>query len=494
MKKLILAIDIGTSAVKASFFDEDLNIVDSSSVEYPTYFPASGEAEQDAEDWWKAACRAVKVISAREADEIGEVAAIGLSGQMLGMLPVDKDGNVLMHSLIHSDNRATDEIEQLAEQFGVEQLYNWTGNVLSPTCTLPKVLWLRNKYPEIYEKTAAVLQSKDYMVMKLTGGVFSTDYSDASHGMLLNLDRMDYLTEVFDETGLDRQKFPPLHKSNDIVGRLCASAAQEMGLKEGIPVTAGGGDGSCASVGAGLAKEGDIYCSLGTTAWIAFNTGKQFRDEQRRAFNIMSLDGETFGVFGTMESAGRSVSWAQKVFDVASPREIDERAELVPAGSEGLIFLPYLEGERSPIFDSDARGVYFGMHVSMDTNHFLRATLEGVAFALSSILDVSSDIKTSPVLRLIGGGAKSTLWKQIIADICERDIADLSVPAAAVTSLGAAVAAGVGIGIFPSYVDAVKNITIKTVTKHSPETGRLYEKNKAKYARLYPQLKEIYHM
>jgi len=494
MTKLILAIDIGTSAVKASIFDTDLRIIDSSSVEYPTYFPENGAAEQDAQDWWKSACRAVGIISARHAGVLADIAAIGVSGHMLGLLPVDKDGNPLMRSMIHADSRASEETQMLADQFGIEQIYNWTGNVLSPAASLPKAMWFHNKFPDLYAQTHAFLQAKDYMVMKLTGGVFSTDYSDASHGLFLNLEKMDYMTDVFTQVGLDSSKFPALHKSHDIVGHLCAAASKQMGLPEGIPVAAGGGDGACANVGAGLAVKGDIYCSLGTTAWIAFNSADQFRDEQRRVFNIVSLDGESFGVFGTMQSAGRSVSWAQDIFGLTSPREFDERAQTVPAGSDGLIFLPYLEGERSPIFDSEARGVFFGMSISQNTNNFLRATLEGVAFALASILDVSRNEITSPVLRIIGGGAKSSLWKQIIADICERDIADLSVPAAAVTSLGAAVAAGVGVGIFPGYAEAVKNISIKAVIKYIPENTKLYAKNKEKYARLYPQLKEIYHM
>lgn len=494
MEKFILAIDIGTSAVKASLFASDLSVRDSSTVEYPTYFPAGGHAEQEAGDWWKAACAAVKELGVYQPEAVLQVASIGVSGHMLGLLPVDKDGNALMRSMIHADSRASLEAQQLSDRFGVEQIYNWTGNVLSPAASLAKALWVRSNHPGMYDATAAFLQSKDYMVMKLTGGVFSADYSDASHGLLLNLEKMTYLTDVFTAVGLDAGKFPPLHKSHDVVGRLCAEAAQLMGLPEGIPVVAGGGDGACANVGAGLAQKGDIYCSMGTTAWIAFNSTSQFRDEKRRVFNIVSLDGESFGVFGTMQAAGRSVSWVQDVFSVPSPRELDERAATVPAGSEGLIFLPYIEGERSPIFDSEARGVFFGMHVSQNTNHFLRATLEGVAFALASILEVSSDEMTSPVLRIIGGGAKSALWKQIIADICERDIADLTVPAAAVTSLGAAIAAGVGAGIFPGYADAVRNIGIKAITRQIPENTLLYAKNKQKFACLYPQLKEIYHM
>lgn len=494
MEKLILAIDIGTSAVKASLFAADLHVLDSSSAEYPTYFPAGGQAEQEAGDWWQSSVKAVSELSSRQGGIIAQVAAIGVSGHMLGLLPVDKDGNALMRSMIHTDSRAAEEARQLADQFGVEQLYNWTGNVLSPAATLAKAMWVHNRQPDVYANTFAFLQSKDYMVMKLTGGVFSADYSDASHGLLLNLDTMLYQTDVFEVAGLDASKFPPLHKSHDVVGVLCTAAAQQMGLLEGIPVVAGGGDGACANVGAGLANKGDIYCSMGTTAWIAFNSDKQFRDEKRRVFSIVSLDGDSFGVFGTMQAAGRSVSWAQEIFGVDSPAELDERAATIPAGSGGLIYLPYIEGERSPIFDSEARGVFFGMHVSHTTNHFLRATLEGVAFALASILEVSDGNETARILRIIGGGAKSTLFKQIIADICERDIGDLTVPAAAVTSLGAAVAAGVGTGIFTSYADAVKNIKIKNITLQLPENTALYAKNKEKFARLYPQLKEIYHM
>lgn len=494
MEQLILAFDIGTSAVKASLFAADLRILDSSSAEYPTYFPADGEAEQEAADWWESAVKAVRELGVRQADAMANVAAIGVSGHMLGLLPVDKDGNALMRSMIHTDSRASEEARLLSDRFGVEQLYNWTGNVLSPAASLAKAMWVHNRRPDIYANTSAFLQSKDYLVMRLTGGIFSSDYSDASHGLLLNLDTMAYLTDVMEASGLDAKKFPPLHKSHDVVGGLCSAAAQQMGLMEGIPVAAGGGDGACANVGSGLANKGDIYCSMGTTAWIAFNSEKQLRDDKRRVFNIVSLDGESYGVYGTMQAAGRSISWVQEIFGVASPAELDARAADVPAGSGGLIYLPYIEGERSPIFDSEARGVFFGMHVSHTTDYFLRATLEGVAFALSSILEVSGGKQTNPILRIIGGGAKSTLWKQIIADICERDIADLTVPAAAVTSLGAAVAAGVGTGIFTSYTDAVKNIGIKTITRYLPENTKLYAKNKAKYARLYPQLKEIYHM
>lgn len=494
MEKLILAIDIGTSAVKASLISSELFVLDSISIEYPTYFPSKGEVEQNADDWWNATCEVVKQIVEHKPNLALQISVIGLSGHMLGFLPVNREGRPLMRSLIHADARASHETTILKEMFGVDQLYKWTGNVLSPAATLSKAFWLRKNYPEIYSETASILQSKDYIVYKLTGGVFSTDYSDASHGMLINLETMTYMEDVFEKIGIDANKFPSLHKSHDVIGKLCYDAAQLMGLKEGIPVVAGGGDGACANIGAGLAQKGDIYCSLGTTAWIAFNNSEQYVDERHRVFNIVSLDGTSFGVFGTIQSAGRSVQWAQDLFNISSPSEYDVLASNIPAGSDSLIYLPYIEGERSPIFDPDARGVFFGMHVMHTKNHFLRAVLEGVAFALSSILDVTRKDLSQTNMRIIGGGAKSILWKQIIADICDMDLLDLSVPAASVTSLGAAIAAGVGIEMFSNYIDAVKRIEIKGVTKKINDNKRKYLVNKNKYESLYPRIKDIYKM
>lgn len=494
MDPIILALDVGTSGVKASFINESLEVLAETTVTYPTLYPQSHYAEQDPQEWWQAAVNAVRAISAKAPDAQAEVTAIGLSGHMLCLLPVDQSGTPLTNALIHSDGRALEEKEAIAAQVGETEIYALTGNVLSASSPLCKALWLKNHAPEIYKDTATFLQSKDYMVLRLTGGTRSTDYSDASHGMLLNLGKMDYAHELLNDLGLSADKFPELHNSHDVVGHLSDTAAAELGLTAGIPVTAGGGDGACANTGAGLVEAGDIYCSLGTTAWIAFNAEQQFFDPQHRVFNIMSLDGHTFGVFGTMESAGRAIDWAKALFAVDDFRSFDLLAEEIAPGTEGLIFLPYLSGERSPIFDDLARGVYFGMRIDHDRRHFIRAAMEGVAMALESILSVSQDFCQQQRLKIIGGGAKSRVWLEIIADICMRDMARLSVPAAAVTSLGAAIAAGVGTGLFSSYVSASEKIKVKHVTEYSPLRAELYLQGKRKYAALYPALKDIYRL
>ncbi len=494
MGKIILAIDVGTSGVKASYIDENLLVIADTTVTYPTLYPQAHQAEQDPNAWWAASVEAVKWIAEKAPQAHADVVGIGLSGHMLCLLPVDAEGNPLYNALIHSDGRALDEKNEIAEWIGEEALYHLTGNVLSVTSPLCKALWFKRNERELYNQTAAFLQSKDYLVMRLTGGLFSTDYSDASHAMLLDLAKLDYAYDLLNTLGLDSEKFPKLYKSHDIVGGLCEDAAKELGLAPAIPVTAGGGDGACGNVGAGLVEAGDIYCSLGTTAWIAFNSEELLVDPQRRVFNIVSLDGHTCGVFGTTETAGRAIDWVKDLFGVESFQAFDDEASAIPPGSEGLVFLPYLSGERSPIFDDLARGVYFGMRIDHDRRHFIRASMEGVAMALQSILEVSEDFCQKDQLKIIGGGAKSELWRTIIADVCMRNIAELSVPASAATSLGAAIAAGVGTGVFSSYVSAAEKITVKRVTAYDPERAKEYEANKRKYAALYPAIKDIYRM
>lgn len=279
--------------------------------------------------------------------------------------------------MIHADTRALAISNALRARFGRDYFYEICGNVLSPASTLCKTLWLKENEPELYARTYRILQSKDYLVYRLTGHMETTDMSDASHGLLMNLETRQYDTEMFHNVGVDLDKFPQIHTSCEIAGRLSEEAAGCLGLRAGIPVSVGGGDGACANVGAGVAKPGDFYLSLGTTAWIAGQMDAPFIDPQHRVFHIYALDGHGCNVFGTEQCAGRSVSWAMDLFEVASARAFDSAAATAPAGAGGLIYLPYLEGERSPVFDAQAQGVFFGMNTTHKREHFLRAVLEG---------------------------------------------------------------------------------------------------------------------
>ena len=266
-----------------------------------------------------------------------------------------------------------------------------------------------------------------------------------------------------------------------------------LGLRAGIPVSVGGGDGACANIGAGVAKPGDFYLSLGTTAWIAGQMEEPFIDPQHRVFHIYTLDGHGCNVFGTEQCAGRSVSWAMELFDVASARAFDSAAATVPAGAGGLIYLPYLEGERSPVFDAQAQGVFFGMNTTHKREHFLRAVLEGTACGLSQILDVMRERQEIHDLRIIGGGAKSKLWKQILADVCNVTLHDVSTFSDSATSLGAAAAAGVAIGLFKNLPEACSHIRMSGDIEPDPAVQPVYALIKKRYAMLYPSLKEAFH-
>ncbi|MFW6162561.1 MAG: FGGY-family carbohydrate kinase [Planctomycetota bacterium] len=304
-----------------------------------------------------------------------------------------------------------------------------------------------------------------------------------------------YATEVFDELGLDPEKLPRVHAATDVVGKLTGPAASAMGLTAGIPVVAGGGDGACATVGAGAVRPGDTYCCIGTTAWIASTCRESVIDDGQRVFDILSLDGQTCGLFGTIQSAGRSLDWVLELLGEPGFKRFEELLGSAPAGSGGLVFLPYLEGERSPVFDPQARGVFFGITPGHGREHFLRAVTEGVSFALRSVLDVMRESGTVATMRLIGGGAQSAAWQQMLADVCDVEMQLLSTRAADATSLGAAIAAGVGVGLFPSMAQGVQSIA---VTEHrTPQAARtavcepLYNLFRSLYPRLRPAYAEL---
>lgn len=489
----ILAFDIGTSAIKASLVSFAGRIVDSASYEYGIISANANWVEQDSELWWKGTCAVTGQLMERNAGLGGEIAAIGVCGHMLGCLPVDDGGRALRPAMLHADTRALPESEYIAAAIGRDELYRRSGSILSAQTPLAKVLWLKRHEPEVYAKTARFLQSKDYLAFKLTGNIDVTDYSDASHAMYIDIHTKEYLRDEMKELSLDPAKFPQIYKGTDVVGKLTAEAARALGIPGGIPVIAGGGDGACANVGAGItAAGGEVYGCIGTTAWIAYSALEPLIDEKSRVFDIMSLDGESFGVFGTMQAAGKSIEWAKDLFGIENSKRFDDDARLAPEGSDGLVFLPYLDGERSPIFDAKARGVFFNIKSSHGRPHFTRSVLEGVSFALRSILEVYRENKSIGELRVIGGGAASGLWMQIMADICNTRVRTMDVRADSVTSLGVALAAGVAAGAYKTLDEAAGSI--KTAGTWTPQAETLpgYEKLFTTYLRLYPQVKMLY--
>lgn len=493
MHTVILVFDIGTSGLRASLVDEKLNILRNVTTTYPTRQLPDGSCEQDAADWWMSAVRAMLMLRELAPESLKRVDAIGLSGHMLGLLAMDTEGQVLRPAMLRRDLRPAACMQDLAARCGADAFYEVTGNVLAPELSICKAFWLKQTQPEVYEKAVRFLQCKDYLVYRLTGNMDTTDFSDASRAGLLNLRTLRYDEPLLAALGLAPQKLPTPHRATAIVGHLSQEAASHLGLRAGIPVCAGGGSSACESVGAGVAEDGAGCMSLDTSAWIAGQLAAPFFDPKHRLGHICTLDGESYSIFGSMRCAGKCVNWAQKLFDVSSPRSFDAAASNVPAGAQGLIFLPYLEGERSPVYDEQAQGVFFGMTQQHRREHFLRAVLEGVGCGLSQILDVLREQSTLGELRIIGGGAKSKLWKQIISSICEVTLHDVTTFTDTAATLGAAAAAGVGIGLYDDLSQAVACIAQASVISPEPDSFAAYRALRQRYDALYPALAPVFH-
>jgi xylulokinase len=489
----ILAFDIGTSAIKASLVSFTGVLIDSAFYEYGLSNSNESWVEQNPADWWEGARIVSKILFERNPGLQKKIAGIGVCGHMLGCIPVDSKGNALRHAIIHADTRANLETEYIANVIGRDNIYKRTGSILSSQSSLSKILWLKKNEPEVYSKTVRFLQSKDYLIAKLTGDIDSTDFSDASHAVIMDIHSMAYMNDVFKELSLDVEKFPVLYKGTEVAGKVTEEAARQLNIISGIPVIAGGGDGACANIGAGITTNGgEVYGNMGTTAWLAYNSAVPVIDEKSRIFNIVSLDGESFGIFGTIQAAGKSVDWAKKLFNIENSKIFDEKAALASPGSNGLIFLPYIDGERAPIFDANARGLFFNINSSHQQIHFIRSVLEGVSFALRSILDVFRERNGVSNIRMIGGGAKSKLWMQILADVFDAHILTAWSQADSVTSLGVALAAGVGIGVYKNLDEASANIKVSETIAPLRNNVSMYNHLFAKYTNLYPRLKSLF--
>lgn len=482
---LILASDIGTSSVKTALFRCDGSVVAAASRSHVTTYQQPGWASQQADDWWFGFVATVRTLLEQQPEAHNQIAVIGISGQMLGCLPVDAAGAPLTPSPIHADTRARAECAHIQRAIGAERLYHLTGNILDARSGLCKMLWLKEHEPDVYRQTSRFLQAKDYVRARLTGNCDATDFSDAAHAQWIDIRRRVVLSDVLLELGLDSSKIPTVCAGTALAGCLGAEPARLLGLPSGIPVVTGAGDGACAGIGAGAVLPGDVYGCLGTTAWITRTTEQPVFDRARRLFNLVSVDGRHYGVYGATQTAGQAVNWALDLFGTPDARSLDQAAASVMPGSDGLIFLPYLDGERAPIYDEQARGVFFGLHASHRQAHLQRAVLEGVALALRSIVTVMREHAPMPALRLIGGGARSDLWRSIIAGACDLVLHRPAAPSADATALGMALSAAVGVGLLPDLSAARSIVAIQDSQTPDPALTRVYD-------RLYPLFTALY--
>lgn len=489
MRRLILAHDLGTTGNKATLFSEDGTLLAGVCSEYETRYPQVNWAEQNPADWWRASGESTRRLLQQAKASARDIAVVSFSGQMMGCLPVDAAGRPLRQAIIWADQRGEQEAARVRERVGEEAVYRLTGHRISPTYSLAKILWVRHHEPEVFRQIHKVLHAKDYVIRRLTGS-FVTDYSDASGMNLFDLRARRWAASILDAVDLPAEILPDLHRSTDIVGEVRGEVAEEAGLLAGTPVVVGGGDGPCAAVGAGVVREGAAYNYVGSSSWIALASPSPIYDPERRTFNFHHLDPEMIMPTGTMQTAGGSYQWFRNQFGGVEMQEaaatgvdpyeiLDREAESIPPGAEQLIYLPYLMGERAPHWNPRARGAFVGLTMTHTRAHLARAVLEGVAFNLRIILDAfrrqGAQIEQ---MRLIGGGAKGRLWRQILADVYGLPVLRLKLLEEA-TSLGAAVAGGVGVGLFKDFAVAEQLVEIVEVQSPDPATH-------ARYEQLYP--------
>jgi xylulokinase len=428
--------------------------------------------------------------------EPGDIAVVSFSGMMMGALPLDAEGQPLRTAILWADVRATAEADLLAQAVGYETVYRRTGHRPSSSYTGPKILWIKRHQPEIYARARVFLQPKDYAAYLLCGE-YATDYSDASGTNLFDLETRAWAPDLIAAVGLDADKLPPAYPSAQIIGRVTPQAAALTGLLSGTPVVIGGGDGACATVGAGSVAPGQAYNYIGSSAWIAVTADKPLIDPEMRTFTYVHMDPRYFFPTGTNQCAGGSFDWLERLLRCATPEEAGDvsatriydqltaAAATVPPGARGLLFLPHLIGERSPYWNPIARGGFVGLTMAHGRAEMARAVLEAVALNLRSVLvafrGLDADINS---MRLIGGAARSPIWRQIIADVYGLPLL-LPQLVSEATSLGAAIAGGVGVGLYPGY--GVAREFVRTTEAERPDPA-----TQAQYDAIYPLFLDAY--
>jgi xylulokinase len=501
-KQYILAHDLGTTGNKASLYDAEGTLLASAFFGYGLALPKVQWAEQDPEDWWQAVCVSTQQLLNAAAVPAAEIACVVFSGQMMGCVAVDQEARPLRSALIWADMRAGEEAQAIIDGVGMEEAYRITGHRASSSYSGAKMLWVRNHQPEIFRQTYKFLQAKDFAVARLTGN-FVTDYSDASGTNLYDLAQADWSAAILDAVRLDRELLPELHASSDVVGEVTAAAAAQTGLAVGTPVVIGGGDGCCAAAGAGVVREGSAYNYIGSSSWIGLATKTPVLDPSMRTFTWAHLVPGMFSPCGTMQAAGGSYQWLRDNFGlpekdagarlgVSAYELMNLQAAQSPAGANGLLFLPYLLGERSPRWNPKARGAFIGLTMKHNRADMIRAGLEGITFNLRVILEAFLEQNT-PVeaMRVIGGGARGRVWRQIMADIYGLPVLRPAILEEA-TSMGAAIAGGIGVGLFDDWSVAERLTPIVDTCLPDTTLKTEYDCQYALFNRAYAALEPLF--
>jgi xylulokinase len=501
--RLFLGLDVSTTGAKALLVDGLGGVVASGAGSYAVSTPHPLWSEQMPTDWWDATCASIhSVLQSRDPSE---VEGIGLTGQMHGLVLLDASAKILRPAILWNDQRTGPQSEWITQTVGPERLLSLTNNRSFPGFTAPKLVWVRQNEPEVYAKIARVLLPKDYIRFLLTGD-FATDLADASGTLLLDVSSRRWSSTMLEALEIPAAWLPALHEGPEVTGRVGPRAARETGLREGTPVVAGGGDQAAQAIGVGAVREGTVAITLGTSGVVFAPTAAPYSASTGGLHSFCHAVPGRWHLMGVVLSAGGSLRWFRDALCVdvklrteATGRDayesiITDEAAMAPPGSEGLLFLPYLTGERTPFADPLARGAFVGLTTRHTRAHMARAVLEGVAYALRDSLTLLRQAGLPEVGRAVisGGGARSAEWRQILANVLGLELVTPEVLEGA--AFGAALLAGVAAGQWPSIEQACDRV-IRAASRQLPEqeTVRSYDRAYEIYKDLYPSLRRAFH-
>jgi xylulokinase len=494
----LLGIDIGTGGTRAVLLDGDGRVVSSATAAHPPFAsPHPGWAEQNPDDWWSAVCSAAPECLARGNTAPQEISGIGLTGQMHGLVLLDRAGSVLRPSIIWCDQRTEVECREITEKIGAAQLIELTANPALTNFTLPKIWWVQKHEPEICARAAAILLPKDHVRLRLTGSR-ATDVADASGTLLFDVANRQWSQAMMEVSRLSADLLPKVFESCEISGHVSEEGARATGLRAGIPVVAGAGDQAAGAVGMGIVRAGAVSATTGTSGVVFAATAGPVRDPGGRIHTFCHAVPQRWHVMGVTQAAGYSLRWFRDQFGAVGDPAEDAYARLMteasaaPAGADGLLWAPYLMGERTPHLDPNARGALVGISATHTRAHVVRAILEGVAFSLRDTLTIFGELKI-PVesIRLGGGGARGALWRQIQADVYGTPVGTLEAEEGA--AFGAALLAGVGVGNWTSVENAADaSVRISQQIEPDARDAALMNRRYRAYRKLYPALRDVW--
>lgn len=492
-KNVFVGIDLGTTGIKLILIQDDGVVIDKNYADYPILSPKPGYAEQNPDDWWNSLCRLSKELLERNSQVRDDIKGIGIAGQMHTQVYLDAEGNPLGNAITWMDQRCQSIVDEINARHR-DTIFQHTSNYLTTTYTAPQIVWTKRNNPELYGKTRKILLAKDYLKYKLTGEM-ATDYSDAAGILLFDVTAKTWSEEMFELFEIERSLMPEVGVSALVIGNVTPEASQLTGIPQGVPVINGCADHAATSLGAGVVRGGDVSAIIGTAGVISVLSDQPMPDRENGSvcWNYC-LDNKWVNL-AIMQTAGECLNWFKRAFDEDGDSNVfdlyNQEASKIPEGSAGLVFLPYLNGERNPYWDANARGVFFGLNLEHQKYHFVRAVMEGVGFALRNNLELIESLGVEiKELRLLGGGSKSPVWREILAKILNKRINTVQVEETG--ALGSCILCGLALGVFDDVEAACRNLVTLGHHHYHEEMPPVYQRNLQIFKELYPSLKELY--